>query len=53
MADTLKLTKYKVKLKDCAAHTVEAKSPKDAIELYKKWAGVLDTVHKFEVTPVK
>lgn len=44
--------RYTVSHQDCPAHEVSADSPHEAVEEYKKWAGIISTPHRFQVAEV-
>jgi hypothetical protein len=52
LPDTTPANRYRVKLRDNAAEDVEANSPYEAIEKYKKNRGILATIHTFDVEPL-
>jgi hypothetical protein len=41
--------RFRVKHQDVPAYEVMADSPQDAVDRYKKWAGILRTPHNFDV----
>lgn len=43
------LRRYRVSHQDCPTHEVQADSPHEAVEEYKKWAGIIATPHRFGV----